>query len=91
MNKLNTKKVALSLAIVSAIFYIACALLIAIAPDFTLNLFSNLFHGIDLSKIASASISFGSALIGLVEIIVYALIAGWLKSCLNSTISNTRR
>ena len=77
-DKLSTKKVALSLAIVSAILYIACALLLAIAPEFTLNLFSNLFHGIDITQITSTSISLGSTLIGLVEIIVYALIAGWL-------------
>ena len=77
-DKLNTKRVALSLAIVSAILYIACALLIAIAPDFTMSLFSNVFHGIDITQIADTSISLGSTLIGLVEIIVYALIAGWL-------------
>ena len=74
IEKINTKRVALSLAAVSAIL----ALLIAIAPDFTVNLFSNLFHGIDISKIVDNSISFGSTLLGLVEIIIYALIAGWL-------------
>ena len=77
-DKLNAKRVAMTLAIVSAILYIACALLIAIAPDFTMNLFSNLFHGIDINKIASTSISLAGTLLGLVEIIVYALIAGWL-------------
>lgn len=77
-DKLNAKRVALTLAIVSAILYIACALLIAIAPDFTMNLFSNLFHGIDISKITSTSVSFGGVLLGLIEIIAYALIAGWL-------------
>ncbi|MDP3026246.1 MAG: DUF5676 family membrane protein [Nanoarchaeota archaeon] len=77
-DKLNTKRVALSLASVSAILYIACALLIAIAPDFTTGLFSKVFHGIDITQIADTSISLGSTLIGLVEIIIYALIAGWL-------------
>ena len=77
-DKLNPKKVALSLAVVSAILYVACALLIFIAPDFTLSLFSNLFHGIDITQIADTSISLGSTLLGLVEIIVYALIAGWV-------------
>jgi len=77
-DKLNTKRVALSLASVSAILYIACALLIAIAPNLTLSLFSKIFHGIDITQIKDASISFGSTLLGLVEIIIYALIAGWL-------------
>ena len=77
-DKLNTKKVALSLAVVSAILYIACALFIAIAPNLAIKLFSNLFHGIDITKITNTSISLGSILFGLIEIIVYALIAGWL-------------
>ena len=77
-DKLDVKRTALSLAIVSAILYIACVLLIVIAPDFTMRLFSNLFHGIDITQIANKSISFGSTLFGLVEIIVYALIAGGL-------------
>jgi len=77
-DKLNTKKVALSLAIVSAILYLACALLIAIIPGFTISLFSNLFHGVDISRIASTNLSLGSTLIGLVEVIIYSLVVGWL-------------
>ena len=77
-DKLNAKRVALSLATVSAILYVACALLIFIAPDFTMGLFSKIFHGIDITQIADTSISLGSTLLGLVEIIIYALIAGWL-------------
>ena len=76
--KLNPKRVALSLAIVSSIFYIVCALLVVIAPDFTTKLFGNLFHGIDITQIATTNISFGSVLIGLVQIIIYTLIVGWL-------------
>ena len=77
-DKLNVKKIALSLAIVSAILYIICALFIAVAPGFTINLFSNLFHGVDISQIAKSSFSIGSTLIGLIEVIAYALIAGAL-------------
>ena len=76
--KLNPKRVALSLAIVSSILYIACALFVVIAPDFTTKLFSNLFHGIDITQIATTNISFVSVLSGLIQIIVYTLIAGWL-------------
>jgi len=76
--KLNAKKVGISLAVVSAILYIACALLVAIAPEFTTNLFSNIFHGIDITQIITTSISFGSIVIGLIEIIIYAYIAGAL-------------
>ena len=76
--KLNSKRVAFSLAIVSAILYLVCTIFIYIAPNFTVNLFSNLFHGIDITKIEDTSISLGNTLIGLIEIVVYSLIAGWL-------------
>jgi len=76
--KLNPKRVALSLAIMVSILYIVCALLVAIAPDFTTKLFSNLFHGIDITEIATTNISFGSTSLGLIQIIIYTLIAGWL-------------
>lgn len=78
MAKLNAKLVALSLAGVSGILYVICALLIAIAPTATLKMFSNVFHGIDITKIAATNISFGNTIIGLIEILVYSLIAGWI-------------
>ncbi len=77
-DKLNAKKVALSLASVSAILYTACALLVAIAPGFAIKLFSNLFHGVDITGLAGKSISIAGALVGLIEVAVYAWIAGWL-------------
>jgi len=86
-NKLNTKGVAITLAIVASILYIVCALLIAIAPDFIIKLFSNLFHGIDITKIVDTSISLGSTLLGLVEIIVYSLIAGWLFAVIYNKVA----
>ena len=51
MEKLNPKNMSLSLAATSGILSAACALLIAVAPQFTVNLFGNIFHGIDLTKI----------------------------------------
>ncbi|MBS3065885.1 hypothetical protein J4229_02455 [Candidatus Pacearchaeota archaeon] len=76
--KLSPKVVALSLAVVSGILYIVCAILLALTPAGTLALFNNLFHGIDLTSITKTSVTFGSTLIGLIEIVVYALITGWL-------------
>jgi hypothetical protein len=37
-----------------------------------------IFHGIDISKIAVTSISWGGAIIGVIEVISIALIGGWL-------------
>ncbi len=75
--KLKAKRVSFSLAIVAGIVSIACALLIAIAPEFTVNLFGAIFHGIDMSQITK-TMTFSSALLGTVEVIVIALIIGWL-------------
>ena len=76
-DKLSPKRVSLSLAFVTGIVSIVCALLIAIAPEATLKLFGAIFHGADITKIAVA-ISFGSAVLGTVVAIVLALVIGWL-------------
>ena len=77
-NALNPKIVALSLASVAGILYILCALFVAIVPQASLNFFAAIFHGIDITQIKQTDISFGSTLLGLVEIVVYSFIAGWL-------------
>ena len=76
-NKLNVKKTGLTLAIVIGIVYIVCAILIAIAPTATVNVFGALFHGIDISKIA-ATPTLGRTILGLVEILALGYIVGWL-------------
>lgn len=76
-DKLNVKRVALSLAYVASIVYIACAILIAIAPTTIVNIFGALFHGIDISQIASTP-SIGRTILGLVEIFVLGAVVGWL-------------
>ncbi|HLD55383.1 MAG TPA: DUF5676 family membrane protein [Candidatus Nanoarchaeia archaeon] len=76
-DKLSAKKVSLSLAIVTGIFSTVCALLIFIAPPFVMNLFSFIFHGIDISQIVKP-ITFIDAILGIIEVIILGLIAGWL-------------
>jgi len=78
ISKLNEKKVAFSLAGTSGIIYIVCAVLIAIFPTGTMKAFGFLFHGIDISKISSASVSFTSTILGLIEIIALSLIVGYI-------------
>ena len=85
--KLKTKRVALSLAGVSAILYIACALLIFVVPNLTIKLFSYIFHGINISSITDKSITLTGTLIGLVEIVIYALITGALFAWIYNKIN----
>ena len=75
--KLSAKRVSLSLATVTGIISIVCALVIAITPQATTKLFGAIFHGIDLTKIAS-QITLTGAILGTFEVIIIALIAGWL-------------
>jgi len=49
--KLNVKKTSYSLAVVAGIVYLACAILVAIAPVWTVSVFGALFHGIDIREI----------------------------------------
>ena len=78
MAEINSVKFGLALASVAGLAYVVCAILIAIAPESTVNLFGSLFHGIDINKIASDSISLGRTVLGFIEIIVLGYIAGWL-------------
>ena len=75
--KLNAKRVAYSLAGVSGIVYLICAILVAISPSGTVMVFGYMFHGIDISQISTTPTLSGTV-IGLVEIIILALIVGWL-------------
>ena len=84
MEKLNAKRVSLSLAAVSGILSAVCALLIAAAPKFTVNLFGAIFHGVDLTKIQK-TMTFSDAILGTIEVVVLALIVGWLFAKIYNT------
>ena len=75
--KLNPKTVSLSLAGVSVILSLLCAILIAVAPEATIKFFGSIFHGMDITKIAQP-ITVSGVLMGLIAIIIVALITGWL-------------
>ena len=70
--------VALSLASVSGIFYVACTLLFALAPQEALGLFDGTFHGIDMTKVANAGVTFEGALTGFVEVVIFSFVFGWM-------------
>ena len=75
---LNAKRVSFSLASVFGIVYIACALIVAIIPNSAMKLFNNLFHGIDITKIADTTFSLSTTIIGFIEVVIFGLVIGWL-------------
>ncbi len=85
MGDLSPKRVSLSLAIVTGIVSIVCALILAIAPEGATKLFGSIFHGLDISKIAVA-ITWSNAILGTIVAIVAALIIGWLFAVIYNKI-----
>lgn len=76
-DKLKPSKVGNALAITTGIVSIVCALLLAIAPQLTMNLFGAIMHGLDISQITIA-ITWGRAIFGVIVAVVLAWIIGWL-------------
>ena len=76
--KLNANRVGFALASVMGILSIVCTLLLVLIPGFTLNFFSNIFHGIDITQIAKTSVTFGEFLIGLIEVLIGSYLIGWV-------------
>ena len=85
--KLSAKRVSLSLAAVSGIISIVCAVLIAIAPETTTKLLGEIFHGIDASQIMK-TLTISGVIFGTIEVVVIALIAGWLFAKIYNSIKN---
>lgn len=77
-DELNPKAVALALAAISGVAYVLCAVLFAVAPQLILGLYSDMFHGVDIAKIARTSVPLWSIVAGFVESIVLSLVFGWL-------------
>ena len=76
-NELKPWKAGVALGIVFAIISFICALLFAFAPETTLNLADNIFHGIDLNQITK-SLSWTGVIIGLIEVFIIGFVGGWL-------------
>lgn len=77
VDKLKAIRVANALAITAGIISIVCALLLAIAPQFTMNLFGAIFHGLDISQI-TVSLTWGRTILGTIVVIVLAWVFGWI-------------
>ncbi len=83
---------ATALAAVMAAFYLLCALLALLVPDFLLALFQSWFHGLDLAKLApdGALVTLPRFIIGLVSLtlVTWFFAAGW--ATLYNTLAGSR-
>lgn len=79
--ELNTKKFALAAAETGAVLYIACALLVAIAPDLAMTLLGWLAHVTNTETLAR-SVTMTGVVYGLIQVVVYVYIAAYMVSWL---------
>lgn len=75
---MKTTPFANSLALASIVFYVACALLAVVAPNFLLGMFQSWFHGINVTQLATTQRSLGSFLFGLISLAVVAWVFGYV-------------
>ncbi len=85
-DKLMPWKIGLTLGLVFAMTSLICAILFVIMPESILNLGNNIFHGLDLTKIAKDT-SWNSVAIGLVEIFMIGFVGGWLFGVIYNSIN----
>ena len=72
-------KLALSGAEAVAVLYLACVILVWLAPDLAVKFFGYLLHAINLEAITDASrMNMGAVIIGLVEAFAYTYVGFWL-------------
>lgn len=76
-HELNPKVISFSLASVSGALSLICAFLMAIAPKAAFKFFGSIFHGADLTKIASP-VTIPGVITGLVAIVIISFVSGWL-------------
>ena len=85
--KFNARKVGFSLAVVTGIVSIACILLVALVPG-SVSVLGYIFHGIDVTKISKTPTLYGT-IIGFVEVVVLAYIAGWLFAVIYNKLNKS--
>ena len=85
-HKLNTIKVANSLAVTTAVVYLICIIAVWIAPGITTTIGNYLLHGVDISRLVVAR-TFSYSVITLIT----GTITGWLLGALFAITYNKLR
>ncbi len=73
--ELNKNKFALAASFTMGAWYLVCALLVALAPDLAMTLFSWMVHLVNLQ---AADLTWTAFFAGLVEILVLSYLTGWV-------------
>lgn len=68
----------IAFASTTGILYILCAVIIALSPRSSMSFFNYFFHGIDLTKIATSNVSWGSFFLGLILSLLVSYIGAFI-------------
>lgn len=93
MNGLNPIRIGLALAITAGLLNVLCAVLVALAPEATINTFQTWWHGIDVTPLALTPppMSLVSVVTGVVTLMLSAFASGWLFATLYNALGRFRR
>lgn len=78
MNKLHEWPAVVAVNLAMGILYVLCAVFVLISPAKAVSFFSAMFHGIDLSKLGTAAITWSSFFTGLIITIVLTTVTVFL-------------
>ena len=87
-DKIIPWKIGVAAGLMLTIVSLLCAILLAIAPEITLSLANNIFHGIDLTQIAKSSLSLGGVITGLLVAFVVGFVSGWIFAWIYKRLQN---
>ncbi len=73
--ELNKNKFALAAMVTMGVWYLVCALLVALVPDLAMTLFSWMVHLVNLQ---AAELTWPTFFAGLVEIVALSYLTGWV-------------
>ncbi|MBI2135848.1 hypothetical protein HYU06_02140 [Candidatus Woesearchaeota archaeon] len=78
MSRLNPNRVGLSLGISGAAISAICGILVLLFPNAMVNLANYIFHGLDVTKIASKVITLRNFVFGIIAVFVWAYLTGYI-------------
>lgn len=88
----DKSKLALALAGTSGILYVVCSIFVALWPALTLQLLGSVSHVVNVAKFAGdVKMTFGGFLVGLVQILIYSYVAGWVFGWLYNRLSVSQK
>jgi len=76
--EISKNKFAMAAASTMGVWYIICALIVSIAPDFALAVFGWMIHLVNLETAVSGGVAFPGVIFGFVAVVVLAYLTAYV-------------